>query len=253
MGAMRDVLKVRLGKAQACLWFLGQAGYVARSSGVTLVVDPYLSDSVGKASPDFSRAFPVPLAPEDLEVDVFVVTHDHLDHLDPETVGAYRHKKDTLFVAPRLAAKKLASLGVPKRNIRRIDSGENRRVRGVTISGVYAVPTSADAVDTTGYRLEFENGRSVYHSSDTAFSDVLICAAPRAEVLLVCINGKWGNLNVAEAAKLAAAAKPKVAIPNHYDLMARNSEDPEKFRAVMAKECPGVPVRILKVLEPFIW
>ncbi len=72
-------------------------------------------------------------------------------------------------------------------------------------------------------------------------------------MLLVCINGKWGNLNVDEAARLAKAVGPKTAIPNHYDVMATNAEDPERFRAAMARECPGVAVKILKVMEPFVW
>jgi len=144
-------------------------------------------------------------------------------------------------------------LGVPEANIVRVDSGEEDRAQGVKIRGVYAIPTDQGVVDTTGYRIEFPNGRSLYHTSDTAYSELLAAAAPCAEVLLVCINGKFDNLNVTQAVDLAARVKPKVAIPNHYDVMALNSENPDTFAYFMHQKDASIPVRILKVLEPFLW
>ena len=242
-----------LRKNQAGLWFLGQAGYIIRSCNRTIVIDPYLSDSVGKKDPDYARAYPVPLEPEELEADILIVTHDHLDHLDPDTITAYKHKKKTLFVAPRLACRKLIKLGINVENIARIDSGETRIVKDVKITGVYAIPNEASVIDTAGYRIEFANGRSVYHSSDTGFSTLLLSAIPSAEVLLVCINGKFGNLNVQEAVRVTGAVKPTVAIPNHYDVMKKNAADPKKFAAAMKKTHPRIRVEIMPVLKPFIW
>ena len=238
---------------EAALRTLGQAGCLVRSAGVTVAIDPYLSDSVATIAPDCTRLLPVPIRPEDLRVDLFVVTHDHLDHLDPETVGPYRHKDRTLFVAPRLACVKLAALGVPARNIRRIDVCETATVCGVTVRGMVALPTDKAVEDTTGYRLEFPNGRSLYHSSDTGFSEDLLRQAVFAEVLLVCINGKWGNLDVAGAVRLAGAVNPRVAIPNHSDMMAPNLEDPRRFVTAMAAAYPSISTRVLDVMEPHIW
>ena len=244
---------VNLQPDQAVLLPLGQAGYLLHSCGVTVVIDPYLSDSVGADAPEFSRAFPPPIQPGDLKADVFIVTHNHADHLDPETVGPYRHKAVTTFVAPRLAAVKLCALGVPEANIVRVDSGEEVDVRGLRVRGVYAIPNTPEVIDTAGYRIEFPNGRSVYHTADTGFSGLFLKAAPNAEVLLVCINGKWGNLDAMEAARLTAAVGPKVAIPNHYDVMKRNSENPETFAYFARREAPDVRVRILRALEPLVW
>jgi L-ascorbate 6-phosphate lactonase len=252
--AITDAIRsLPLRRSEAALWFIGQAGYVARCGDKTLAIDPYLTDSAGRASPDFARIHPTPVEPEDLCVDLFLVTHDHLDHLDPETVKRYRHKKTTLFVAPRLACQKLEKLHVPSANIRRLDSGERLQLPGVEISAVYAVPTEPRAIDTEGFHIRFANGRSFYHTSDTSFSPLLLAAAPRAELLLVCINGKWGNLGIDDAIRLANHLRPRTAIPNHYDIMRFNSEEPEAFRVRMRMECPGVPVSILTVMEPYVW
>lgn len=96
---MQDVLDFALRPGQAALWFLGQAGFLLRSGGITVTIDPYLSDSVSAIAPEFGRRYPAPLEPHELHVDVFIVTHNHRDHLDPETLGAYRYK-DSLIVAP---------------------------------------------------------------------------------------------------------------------------------------------------------
>jgi L-ascorbate 6-phosphate lactonase len=239
---------------QAGLWFLGQSGYILRSADVTVVIDPYLSDSVRAIAPEFGRLYPPPLAPEDLRADIYVITHDHLDHLDPQTLGEYRHIAQTTFVAPRLACNKLEALGIPRANIVRLDSGESATICGVRITGIYALPAEAEVIDTTGYWIELANGRNVYHTSDTEYSELLVKCAPKAEVLLVCINGKDGNMGAQPAARLAAAVAPRVAaIPNHYDLMALNAENPQVFAYFARQECPAVPVTILQPLEPLIW
>ena len=197
--------------------------------------------------------FPFRFDPKNWRLTFFVVTHDHLDHLDPETVQRYRFQSETQFVAPRLACKKLRDLGVPDANIVRLDSGESAVVNDVKITGIYALPTAPEAVDTTGYKIEFSNHRSLYFTSDTGFSDLLLSCAPSAEVLLACINGKWGNLNAEQAAKLALKVSPLYAIPNHYDMMCLNSENPKIFEYFIDQLKTQIQTRILKIMEPFVW
>lgn len=217
------------------------------------MIDPYLSDSAAKVSPRLSRAFAVPLEPSSLKADIFIVTHDHLDHLDPETIEAYKYKDSTTFVGPRFACRKLIELGIPEKNIVKIDVGESKKVAGVEMAGVYTVPNEAAVIDTAGYKIEFENGRSIYHTSDTDLSPLVLECAPEAEVMLVCINGNWGNLNVGKAVELTGKVSPKFAIPHHYDVMKLNSENPEVFEYQMSYAHPDIEVKILKIMEPFVW
>jgi L-ascorbate 6-phosphate lactonase len=251
---MKMIQDLRLETNQAALWFLGQAGYIIRSAGVTIAIDPYLSDSVKMIAPEFGRLLPVPLEPEDLAVDLYLVTHDHCDHLDPETIRRYRHKENTRFVAPRIAARRLIDLGIPPARVARLDAGEQLSRMNVSITGVFALPTGADVLDTTGYLLTFANGRSVYHTSDTAFTPLLLQAAPKqVEVLLLPINGKWGNLTVEQAVELTAFVKPGHVLPNHYDMMALNSENPQTFCWLCQQRQPPIHCVIPTVMEPFVW
>jgi L-ascorbate 6-phosphate lactonase len=244
---------IKLNPSQAALLFLGQAGFLARAGDLTLVVDPYLTDSVGSRSPAFSRCAPPPMEPEQLRADVYVVTHDHTDHLDPETIKRYPHRDATAFIAPRFAAAKLVKLGVPEGNVTVVDVGETAEARGVKLTGVFALPTGADALDTTGYRIEFANGRSFYHTSDTAYCELLLKAAPRAEVLTVPINGKWGNLDVDEAIRLTEAVGPQYVIPCHHDVMALNSENPETFRHFWNARGRPTECVVLEAGKSLVW
>jgi len=250
---MQEIKDYPLSKQQAVLWFLGQAGYIIKSDDKIVAIDPYLSDSAAKASPQLSRTFPVPLDPRQLEVDVYITTHDHTDHLDPETIEAYAHKDKTLFVGPQLAIKKLRSLGIPQDNTIEINTGQKQVVNDIVITGTYAVPTEPAVIDTCGYKLQFPNSRTIYHSSDTGFPGLLTGCVRDVEVALVCINGKFGNLNCTEAAKLVAEIKPRMAIPNHYDLMACNLENPKTFQSLVKKHSAGIDVKILSVTESFLW
>jgi L-ascorbate 6-phosphate lactonase len=251
---MKRILALPLASTEAALWWLGQAGYVIRSAGTTVVVDPYLTDSAAANAPEFPRLFPPPITPDVLRADIVIITHDHLDHLDPETIRRYPNKEVTWFVAPRLAARKLPPLGVPAGRIVPLHAGETHSFGAVEVSGIFALPTSAEVIDTTGYLVRFGSGRSVYHTSDTAFHPLVLAAAPRSpDVMLVPINGKWGNPGPDEAAQFAAAVRPRFVLPNHYDLMALNAENPATFRYFCRQRGLEQQCVIPRLMEPFRW
>ena len=233
--------------------FLGQAGYLFEQDGMTVAIDPYLSDSAAASDDRFKRLYPAPIEPDALRADVYIVTHDHLDHLDPDTIVPYRHRETTQFVAPRRAARKLISLGMPEANVHVVDHGDALDLPGVRIEGVFALGTTPDTVDTCGYLLTFDSGTSVYHTADTSWCQLLSDCAPRADALLVCINGKFGNLNVHEAAALTEKVKPRFVFPNHFDVMALNSEDPRAFAYLIETQGSDSECVIQKAGEVFTW
>lgn len=251
---MKQILDFQLSASEAALWWLGQAGYIIRSAGITVVIDPYLSDSAARDTPELARRYPVPMDPELLRADIYVVTHDHLDHLDPETIVPYRHKDETWFVAPRQATQKLIALGIPETRAITLHAGESWRFGPVEVAGVFTVPTGVDVLDTTGYSIKFDNGRSVYHTSDTEFHPLVLAAAPKApEVMLVPINGKWGNPGPEAAALFAHAVQPKYVLPNHYDLMELNAENPETFRWFCSQHKLDDRYVLPQRMQPFCW
>lgn len=251
---MKNIKDYKLSLNEAALWWLGQAGYIIRSMGITITIDPYLSDAAAENAPEFSRLYPPPFEPEGLDASLYIVTHDHLDHLDPITIRRYQKKSSTTFISPAQVSKKLISLGVPKENIVVLHTGEAWHYKSVEITGVFALATSIDVLDTTGYFIKFDNGRSVYHTSDTELHPLVITAAPKKpEVMVVPINGKWGNPNPDNAALFAKSVQPRYVMPNHYDLMALNAENPEIFKWFCNQHGMKDECIILKRMEPFVW
>jgi L-ascorbate 6-phosphate lactonase len=97
------------------IWGLGQMGIAVKGPDGLLVIDPCLSDIVREVSGDWwARAYPPPLQPEQLAfANTILTTHDHLDHLDAQTVGPAVKASPTLkVVATGWSHETLAGAGV---------------------------------------------------------------------------------------------------------------------------------------------
>ena len=88
--------------------FLGQSGYVLKSGKTEIIIDPYLSDSVNRVV-GRPRLLPIPIDPVAICCDAVICTHDHLDHLDPDTV--VQVPKDQFYITTREGKTHLKELG----------------------------------------------------------------------------------------------------------------------------------------------
>ncbi len=200
--------------------FLGQSGYVIRTDNTEIIIDPYLSESVNRVA-GRPRLLPIPIEPKNISCDAMICTHDHLDHLDPDTV-AYINSKQ-LFITTNGGKEKLKSLG--KENVMAVNEGESVKIGDIEITAVFADHT----VEAFGVILKAD-GKTLYFSGDTLYNEKLFNIAKYApDVTFICINGKLGNMNVNEALTVAEKIGAKMNIPNHYDMFASNSEDPNLF------------------------
>lgn len=204
--------------------FLGQSGYVLRTEKTQIIIDPYLSDSVNRVA-GRPRTLPIPMQPRDICCDAVICTHDHLDHLDPDTVGAI--PRGQLFITTSEGKCHLGQLGQTNVSILRV--GESVTVGDMDITAVFADHT----VEAFGLVVQAE-GKTLYFSGDTLYNETLFdIARYHPDLAFICINGKLGNMNVQEAAQLTNIIGARVSIPNHYDMFASNSEDPRKFTEVI--------------------
>ena len=200
--------------------FLGQSGYVLKTKNSEIIIDPYLSDSVNRVA-GRPRLFPVPIHPQDICCDAVVCTHNHLDHLDPDTAKFVVNEQ--LFVTTVEGKSALKELG--KTNVIALRLGESLTVGDFKIIAVFAKHT----VEAIGLIVEVE-GKTLYFSGDTLYDERLFeIAAYHPDITFICINGRLGNMNVGEALKVAKKIGAKINIPNHYDMFASNSENPHLF------------------------
>ena len=204
--------------------WLGQGGFDIALGDKRIIIDPYLSDSVSQTD-GFKRMMPLPCSPADLHSDLIITTHDHQDHLDPDTICAVPVESN-MFAGPESCVSHLRRLGIPESRIRRFGAGDVIHLGNARLMGVPAAHTSPEAI---GVIIEY-HGTRLYFSGDTLYDKRLEdIGSLGIDVMFICINGRLGNMDYREAAKLAAALPCRVVVPNHYGMFAENTVDPESF------------------------
>ena len=88
--------------------FLGQSGYLLETENSRIIIDPYLSDSVNHAF-GRPRLLPIPIDPRDISCNAVICTHNHLDHLDIDTVSQISDRQ--FFLTTTEGKEKLLELG----------------------------------------------------------------------------------------------------------------------------------------------
>jgi L-ascorbate metabolism protein UlaG (beta-lactamase superfamily) len=226
------------------LWGLGQMGLLIQGPAARLVIDPYLSDSIREQNGDeFIREFLPPVAPSALsDLDYYLITHEHADHLDPKTVvPVAKASPACTFVTNGWCKEKLLALGIEEERVITPAALEPASLPGVDLR-LTVVPAAHYEVEYdnerghryTGFLLEW-NGVTVYHSGDTIIYPGYIDTLrnlPTPDIAMVALNGRdafrdrrnlVGNLLPIEAARLAKTLKWGLLLPGHNDLLPTNS------------------------------
>ncbi len=205
---------------------IGQSGYIVKSGKTEIIIDPYLSDVVNKVA-GRARMLPSPIDPASITADAVICTHDHLDHLDTESVKEMR--KEQFFLTTEEGKETLSQLG--QSNVTAVKIGDQITLGDLKLKAVYA-KHSCEAFGLIVKDKDF----TLYFSGDTLYDEKLSeIAEEKPDIAFLCINGRLGNMTVEEAVLTAEQIGAKVNIPNHYDMFASNTEDPKKFTAPNAK------------------
>ena len=209
--------------------WITQAGLVFETEKITIMVDPYLSDSVAKCNPAKHRRISVDESVFDIRPDVIIITHDHLDHLDPETLGVFlaREDKPITVLSPYNAYKKLIEFGGPH-NYVLLSPHSVWSEGGVTF---YAVSAEHSDRCAAGYIID-DGSKTYYVSGDTLYNydvidDVIELCEDGVDYAFLPINGVGNNMNARDAADFAYEIGAKCAVPLHYGLF--DDIDPREF------------------------
>ncbi len=186
---------------------------------VTMMIDPYLSDSAKKLNPKSARRMPVSQTYLHFHPDYLCITHSHIDHLDPETVPYILNtdKPITVF-APYDSWCEIRKQG-KGHNYVLLDRHTSWTANEFSIHAVKAAHSDLSAV---GYVI-FSEGKTYYFSGDTLYhtevvQDLNTLCPNGIDYAFLPINGVGNNVNAADAARLAAAIGAKCAIPAHWGL-----------------------------------
>ena len=209
--------------------WLTQSGLLFENGNITVMVDPYFSDSVGEVNPEKRRRVPIDETYLEKTPDVILITHEHLDHLDPQTIEKIlaNAKKTITFLAPQNAYQKLSKYG-GIHNYVMLNPHSVWSERGITFYAVHAEHSDRTAV---GFILD-DGEKTYYVSGDTLYNydvidEVLELVEDGVDCAFLPINGKGNNMNAKDAADFAYEIDAKCAVPVHYGLF--DSIDPTAF------------------------
>lgn len=235
-----------------CLFATGQAGFIVKSkSGQLLVIDLYLSNCVERSEghKGFKRLLPQTLSASDLEIDVVIVTHPHLDHYDIDTVPEMVSKGSHLFCSVDCEKlNKQLMVDYYDDQITYVKPGDHYVVGDFDITFVNC-DHGISAPDAVGVVVKVD-GKTIYEVGDSCLRLDRVSEIPQPlDVLIAPINGMYGNMGGEETAILAEVLKPGVTVPCHYGMFASHGGDLKQFYDVMDEK--KLPALIMKQCESY--
>lgn len=232
-------------KGELGVFFLGQAGFLFKTSdGRLLAVDPYLSDCCERYF-GFKRLMPHLLDAGELMLDFLVATHAHYDHFDPDSVPLLMANGHTEFVGAKDTAAECERLHLNER-VTFVSVGESLVRDGIKLT---AVPCDhgAETPHAIGLLIEAE-GKRVYIMGDTCYRPDHLTneLLHGVDLLILPINGAFGNLNETEAAEVVSVLRPRLAVPCHYWNFAEHGGNPALFMEAVQKKAPDCPYFLMR-------
>jgi L-ascorbate metabolism protein UlaG (beta-lactamase superfamily) len=245
-------------------WF-GHASALVELDGVRVLCDPVWSDRCSPSrhvGPRRLHPVPVPLAGLG-RVDAVVISHDHYDHLDMDTVRDLVALTDAVFLVPLGVGAHLDAWGVPVERVVECDWEEGHTVGGVRITAVEAQHFSGRGLRRDGtlwasWVLAGAAGR-VFFSGDTGFFD----GYPRIgaehgpfDVSLMAVGAydpAWRDIHLdpEEAVEATRLLSGGLLLPIHWCtfVLAPHPWAEPVERLLVAAATHGVPVAVPRVGE----
>ena len=205
--------------------WLGQAGLLFERDGISIMIDPYLSDSVVKVEPQNFRRVTVDERFYDITPDIMLFTHDHLDHYDPETAPRFFAKTDKKMtvLCPASAWKKARTHG-NGHNYVRFNRHTEWTEYGFRFKAVKAEHSDDFAI---GVIIEdMVENKKYYITGDTLYNATIFADLPKdLDAVFLPINGVGNNMNADDAIRFAKATGAKKAVPLHVGMFDEKKPD----------------------------
>ncbi|WP_210465129.1 MBL fold metallo-hydrolase [Rufibacter roseolus] len=209
-------------------YWLGHSTAIIELDGHRVLIDPVFGNA-GPLPMIAKRMSVSPLLREELpDIDVVIITHDHYDHLEAETIK-FLADKDIQFIAPLAVGVRLQGWGVPKNKITELGwyqsvthgslsitacptvhySGRSYNDRNKTLWASYVIKGKEKNVywsGDTGYGEHFKEIGRKYGPFDLAFMEI------------DAWNNGWPNTHLfpEQVIKACQDVNAKILFPIHF-------------------------------------
>lgn len=253
--AKNDPKFLQENRSQKTLTWIGHASFLIQIDGINILTDPHLTK---RASPVVfagpSRTTPPGLDINDLpEIDVIVISHNHYDHLDYQTILNITRKQITnqpLILVPLKLKKLVESFGA--RNVKELGWWDTTNFKNLNIHAVPVQHWSNRSFNTNktlwcGWVFENKNFKCIF-VGDTGYSKDFATIQQRfghMDLSLIPIGAyaprwfmKYHHCNVDEAIQIHKDLKSKKSIAMHWGTFQLTDEPMDE------------PIKLLKKLAP---
>ena len=194
---------------------IGQAGLLLQTGDLTIMIDPYFTDSVGAIDPNKHRRVEMDEALWTIRPDVLIFTHDHLDHHDPETAARILKTHSGITVLCPNSVWQKVRLNGGDHNYVLFDRHTQWTEQGVRFSAVKAAHSDSFAI---GVVIKAEN-RNFYITGDTLYNKEIFPDLPETiHYIFLPVNGVGNNMNAFDAARFVKKCGAKIAFPMHVGM-----------------------------------
>ena len=216
--------------AAKLLWY-GHSAFLMEKSGKTILIDPMFGQ-VPAPHPSLgnTRFNPeMPIDPEDLpQIDILIMSHDHYDHLDYESIQKIKNKVDR-FIMPLGMKRHFLRWGIPEQRLTEMDWWEATGIDGLHLVCTPARHFSGRSMGDRCLSLwcswviqgDHEN---IFYSGDSGygphFKEIGQQYGPFDFAMLECgqYYKDWSLIHMLpeEAAQVAVELRAKTAMPIHW-------------------------------------
>ena len=212
--------------------WLGHTTFLIKIDEKVILTDPVFSQRAGSFGCLSPERYSKTLDSADIlpEVDVVLITHNHPDHLDEESIKVLI-PRTRYFIAPLAVGKILEDWGVPLKKILELDWWETKSIDDLTITAAPAKHTSERGVFDKNLTLWASYGirgkeQNLYLSGDSGWFKGLLDIGARLGPFDVTFFeiGAYSNLKgqmevhytPEQAAKAHQAIKGKMMVPSGW-------------------------------------
>lgn len=222
--------------------WLGHATFIIRLNGMTILTDPFLTEYASPLWEFGPRRYVQPgISLDNLPpIDMVVVSHNHLDHLDAETVESLQGKEKIHVFIPLGLKPFFKDRGYT--NIEELDWNESSSYGGIELTALPAVHFSGRGLNDKNktlwcsWSISSQSGK-VFFSGDTAYSPAIFKTIGKGygpyDLGIVSIGAyktrKYGpatHLTPEEAVKVVVETKSNIAVAMHWGTIELSDEPP---------------------------
>ena len=203
------------------MW-LGQNGLLFDFDGITIMIDPYLTDSLSSQDSSFTRKIKINKKVFSIKPNVIILTTGHLDHADNESLEkllkSYGKKKRPTVLSCESVFEDIITIpSIADANHIMFEKYSEWTVKNINIR---AVPARTDDRTAFGVILtDLITDKKYYVAGDTLYNTYVIENLPSdIYASFIPINGEFGSMNVTDAKRFAKDIKTRFCVPVHFGM-----------------------------------